>query len=182
MVGAEFPTLAQTLGLAISLGGLAWLTLPHAAAPDPVGAALMGVAGIAWGIYSLRGRRIQAPVRTTAVNFLMAVPLAIIPVLLSMHSLRLTSAGLALAVISGAVTSGLGYALWYSVLPSLGGTRAAIVQLLVPVIAVLGSIIFLGEALTAHLALSGSVILGGVVVAMLGRGSRVPGHESTVDR
>jgi drug/metabolite transporter (DMT)-like permease len=171
MVGAEYPTLGQSLGLALSLGGLAWLTLPHAVAPDPVGAALMGVAGIAWGSYSLRGRRVQAPIRATAVNFIMAVPLALIPVLLSVPSLRLTSEGLILAVISGAVTSGLGYVLWYSVLPALGGTRAAIVQLLVPVIAVLGSIIFLGEALTAHLALSGSVILGGVVLAMLSRKS-----------
>jgi drug/metabolite transporter (DMT)-like permease len=180
MVGAEFPTLGQALGLIVSLAGLAWLTLPHAVAPDPVGAALMGLAGIAWGIYSLRGRRVQAPTRATAANFIMAVPLAIIPVLLSLHSLRLSSSGLLLAVISGAITSGLGYVLWYSVLPSLGGTRAAIVQLLVPVIAVLGSIVFLGEALTAHLALSGSVILGGVVVAMLGRGTRARGRRSQV--
>ncbi|HET8634074.1 MAG TPA: DMT family transporter [Gemmatimonadales bacterium] len=171
MVGAEFPTLGQSLGLVVSLAGLAWLTLPHAAAPDPVGAALMGVAGIAWGIYSLRGRQVQAPIRATALNFIMAVPLGLIPVLLSAHSLRFTSNGVILAIFSGAVTSGLGYVLWYSVLPSLGGTRAAIVQLLVPVIAVLGSIVFLGEALTAHLALSGSVILGGVVVAMVSRQS-----------
>ncbi len=171
MVGAEFPTLAQSLGLVVSLAGLAWLTLPHAVAPDPVGAALMGIAGIAWGIYSLRGRRVQAPIRATALNFIMAVPLAMIPLLLSMHSLRLTTAGLVLAIISGAVTSGLGYVLWYSVLPSLGGTRAAVVQLLVPVIAVMGSIVFLGEPLTAHLALSGSVILGGVMLAMVSRKS-----------
>ena len=182
MVGSEYPTVAESLGLLLALVGLAWLTLPHAVAPDPVGAALMGVAGIAWGSYSLQGRKVTAPIRATAANFIMAVPLALIPVLLSLHSLRLTGDGLMLAVVSGAITSGLGYVLWYRVLPSLGGTRAAIVQLLVPVIAVLGSIIFLGEALTAHLTLSGSVILAGVVVAMLGRGSRVAGRESTVDR
>lgn len=182
MVGSEYPTATESLGLLLALAGLAWLTLPHAVAPDPIGAALMGVAGIAWGSYSLRGRKVTAPIRATAANFIMAVPLALIPVFLSLHSLRLSSDGLILAVISGAVTSGLGYVLWYSVLPSLGGTRAAIVQLLVPVIAVAGSIIFLGEALTAHLALSGSVILAGVVVAMLGRGTRDAGRESTVDR
>jgi drug/metabolite transporter (DMT)-like permease len=181
MVGSEFPSMAEALGLLLSLAGLAWLTLPHAVAPDPLGAALMGVAGIAWGSYSLRGRRVRAPIRATAGNFMMAVPLAAMPVLLSVASLRVTSEGLILAVISGAVTSGLGYVLWYSVLPALGGTRAAVVQLLVPVIAVLGSIIFLGEALTAHLALSGLVILAGVAVAMLGRGTRDAGRESTVD-
>lgn len=169
MLGSEFPSIAESLGLVLSLAGLAWLTLPHAAAPDPLGAALMGVAGIAWGSYSLRGRRVVAPVRATASNFIMAVPLALVPVLASLHSLRLTGDGLILAVISGAVTSGLGYALWYRVLPSLGGTRAAIVQLLVPVIAVAGSVIFLGESLTSHLALSGAVILAGVAVAILGR-------------
>ena len=181
MVGSEFPSMAEALGLLLSLAGLAWLTLPHAVAPDPLGAALMGVAGIAWGSYSLRGRRVRAPIRATAGNFMMAVPLAAMPVLLSVASLRVTSEGLILAVISGAVTSGLGYVLWYSVLPALGGTRAAVVQLLVPVIAVLGSIIFLGEALTAHLALSGLVILAGVAVAMLGRGTRDARRESTVD-
>ncbi|HET9602783.1 MAG TPA: DMT family transporter [Gemmatimonadales bacterium] len=184
VVGSELPSIGETLGLVLSLAGLAWLTLPHAVAPDPVGAALMGVAGIAWGSYSLRGRQVRAPIRASAANFTMAVPLALIPVLLSLHTLRLTSNGLILGVISGAVTSGLGYVLWYSVLPALGGTRAAIVQLLVPVIAVLGSIVFLGEALTAHLALSGSVILAGVVVAMLSRGrqSRVTSRPLTDDR
>jgi drug/metabolite transporter (DMT)-like permease len=140
------------------------------------------VSGIAWGSYSLRGRRVRAPIRATAGNFIMAVPLAAIPLLLSVTSLRVTSEGLILAVISGAVTSGLGYVLWYSVLPALGGTRAAIVQLLVPVIAVAGSILLLGEALTAHLALSGSMILAGVAVAMFGRRTRDASQRSTVDR
>lgn len=182
MARAEFPSIGEALGLVVSLAGLAWLTLPHAVAPDPIGATLMGVAGIAWGSYSLRGRRVAAPVRATAGNFILAAPLAVVPVLLSRHSLHLSTDGLVLAVISGAVTSGLGYVLWYSVLPALGGTRAAVVQLLVPVIAVLGSIIFLGEALTAHLALSGLVILAGVAVAMLGRGTRDASQRSTVNR
>lgn len=171
MARAEFPTIAEFTGLAVAIGGLAWLTLPHAIAPDPVGAMLMGIAGIAWGIYSLRGSRVTTPVRATAANFALAVPVAALPVLMQLRSLHLAPEGLLLAVVSGAVTSGLGYVLWYAVLPTLGATRAAILQLLVPALAVAGSVVFLGEALTRHLAASGSVILLGVLVAVAGRRS-----------
>lgn len=171
MMRSEFPSTSEFVGLAVAVGGLAWLTLPHAQAPDPLGAMLMGIAGIAWGAYSLRGRRVSAPIRASAANFALAVPFAILPLLLRARPLHLSPSGLLLALISGGVTSGLGYVLWYAVLPALGATRAAILQLLVPVIAVAGSIALLGEALTRHLASSGSVILLGVLIAVVGRRS-----------
>lgn len=171
MLRSEFPSPAEFLGLAVAIAGLAWLTLPHAVAPDTLGAVLMGIAGIAWGAYSLRGRTVNAPVRATAANFALAVPIAALPALIQLRSLHLQSEGLLLALISGAVTSGLGYVLWYAALPALGATRAAILQLLVPVLAVAGSVVFLGEVLTRHLAASGSVILLGVLVAVAARRS-----------
>jgi drug/metabolite transporter (DMT)-like permease len=169
MLRSEFPSTAEFLGLAVAIAGLAWLTLPHAAAPDTLGALLMGIAGVAWGVYSLRGRRVTTPVRATAANFAMAAPITVLPMLTQLRSLHLAPEGLLLAVVSGAVTSGLGYVLWYTVLPPLGATRAAILQLLVPVLAVAGSVAFLGEALTRHVAASGAVILLGVLVAVAGR-------------
>ncbi len=169
MARSDFPTTAEFAGLVVAIAGLAWLTLPHAAAPDPFGAMLMGVAGAAWGVYSLRGRKTSAPVRATASNFALAVPLVSLPLLAQSASLHLTGTGLLLAITSGAITSGLGYVLWYTVLPSLGATRAAILQLLVPVIAVAGSIVILGEPLTRHLVASGTVILLGVLLAVAGR-------------
>lgn len=169
MVRERFPAPAEYSGLVVALAGLAWLTLPHATAPDALGAALMAVAGLAWGAYSVRGRRAASPVLATAANFSMALPLVLLPFLARLHQLRLAPTGLLLAVLSGAVTSGLGYVTWYAVLPALGATRAAILQLLVPVIAVAGSIVLLGEPLTGHLAGSGLLIISGVLLALTPR-------------
>ncbi len=135
-------------GLALAIGGLVYLVSPGVTAPDPVGASLMGLAGVAWGGYSLLGRRAADPMQVTALNFICALPLAGVTVLLSLHGLHVTPQGAVLAAASGAVASGLGYFLWYAALRGLAATQAATVQLCVPVIAAFGGVLLLGEAVT----------------------------------
>ncbi|ETX30102.1 DMT family transporter [Roseivivax isoporae] len=161
-------------GAALALGGLAWLLWPGAGAQVslPHGA-LMAAAGVGWGVYSLAGRGAGDPLVTTAANFLLAAPLGLVAGLLMAGSgggVAVPDAyGVALAILSGAVTSGLGYALWYSVLPRLEASVAAVAQLTVPVIAMAGGMLFLGEALTPTFAGAAALVLGGVALSVTGR-------------
>ena len=159
----------QLAGLALALGGLSGLLLPGVSAPPLAGSALMISAGIAWGIYSLRGKGAGDPTRVTAGNFLRAAPLAIALSLcvFLVKGASLDAAGFCYAVASGALTSGIGYAIWYTALPALKATTAATVQLSVPVIAALGGIAFLGEPVTLRLVLASSAILGGIALVLL---------------
>jgi drug/metabolite transporter (DMT)-like permease len=168
----ERPTFREWLGLAIAMAGLAYLVSPGITAPDPVGALLMAASGTGWGIYSLRGKGSTAPVAATAGNFVRALPLAILGVGIAWGTLHTTPRGVALAVVSGALTSGLGYVIWYLALRGLTVTSAAIVQLAVPVIAAAGGIVVLAEEPTMRLAVASVLILGGVGAAVLARGDR----------
>lgn len=159
----------QSVGLALALGGLASLLLPGASAPRWSGALLMTVAGVAWGAYSLLGRGGTRPIETTAGNFLRAAVFAALLSLLSLRGFGWDSRGAVLAVLSGAVASGLGYAIWYTVLPSLRATQAATVQLSVPVIAAIGGVLLLGEVVTLRLLLCSVAILGGIALVLRGR-------------
>lgn len=166
----------QLLGLAVALAGLVALLLPGLATPSLSGALAMLGAGVAWGVYSLRGKRQPAqgqghPTAVTAGNFMRTVPMALVLVLAVLMSDRLSldGRGLLLAVLSGALASGVGYAIWYQALPALKATHAATVQLSVPVIAALGGALFLGEALTLPLLLSSCAILGGIALLILDR-------------
>jgi len=160
------PRPLQAAGLAVALAGLAWLALPGANAPDPWGSALMVAAGCAWGAYSLRARAADDPLATTAHNFLLGVPLAAAFGLALLRSASATPAGIALAAASGALASGGGYVLWYAVMPELGATRAAAVQLAVPVLAGVGATAFLGERLTPRIAVAGVAILAGIALTL----------------
>jgi drug/metabolite transporter (DMT)-like permease len=157
----------QLVGLVLAFGGLLTLLLPGLSAPPLVGSLLMLGAGLAWGIYSLRGKGAGDPTQVTAGNFLRAVPLAIALSLFMLKSQSLDTAGFWYALASGALTSGIGYAIWYSVLPALKATNAATVQLSVPVIAALGGIVFLGESITVRLGLASAAILGGIALVVL---------------
>ena len=159
----------QLLGVACALGGLLALLLPGISAPPLQGAALMLLAGIAWGIYSLRGRSGGDPLRATAGNFLRAVPFATALSIAAIQWLSLDYAGIAYAIASGALTSGAGYAIWYTVLPGLRATHAATVQLSVPVIAAVGGIAFLGEQMTLRLLIAAAAILGGIALVVVVR-------------
>jgi drug/metabolite transporter (DMT)-like permease len=157
----------QLLGLVLALAGLVGLLLPGLSAPPVIGSLLMLGAGVAWGIYSLRGRGEGDPTRVTAGNFLRAVPIAAALSVIMFDRTSLDSAGFWYAVASGAFASGIGYAIWYTALPALKAAKAATVQLSVPVIAALGGIVFLGEPLTLRLVLSSAAILGGIALVIL---------------
>ena len=172
VAGGARPRPVQWAGVALALGGLAWLTLPGVDAPDPVGVGLMALAGAAWGAYSLAGRGARDPLVTTADNFLRGAPFAAGLFVLLGRDLHVTGAGVALAAVSGAVTSGGGYSLWYAALPSLGATRAASVQLSVPVLTAVAAVALLGEPVTTRLVLSAIAILAGIGLTLRGAAAR----------
>ncbi len=159
----------QSAGLLLALAGLVGLLLPGLAAPPLFGSLLMLAAGVAWGVYSLRGRGIADPTGATAGNFLRAIPPTLALSLLFLPAAQVDRAGLTYALISGALASGVGYALWYTALRGLQVTQAASVQLSVPVIAALGGVLLLGEALTPRLLLASLAILGGIALVILVR-------------
>lgn len=168
----ERPPALEWLGLTVAAGGLVALVLPGLSAPPPHAAMLMAAAGVAWGLYSLRGKSSKDALGDTAGNFARGVPIALVASAASVLLARdahATPAGLALAATSGAVTSGLGYVVWYAALSGLTSARAAIVQLAVPVIAALGGVLLLGEPITPRLALCGATILGGIALALASR-------------
>ncbi|MDT8398121.1 MAG: DMT family transporter [Pseudomonadales bacterium] len=157
----------QLGGLLLAMGGLVGLILPGLSAPPLAGASLMLGAGVAWGIYSLRGRGAGDPIRVTAGNFLRTLPITALLSLVLIRDIALDAQGIGYALASGALASGLGYALWYTVLPALKATSAATIQLSVPVIAALGAALFLGEAITLRLALAALAILGGIALVIV---------------
>jgi drug/metabolite transporter (DMT)-like permease len=160
---------SQWSGSAVALGGLIYLMLPGLSSPNPLGALLMCISGIAWGVYSIRGKGVTTPVATTAGNFTRSAPMAIITSAFAFSSVRLEPFGILLALISGVITSGLGYVLWYKVLRNLTTTQASVVQLLVPVLAAFGGVFFLSELASVRLIASSVLILGGVALAALKR-------------
>lgn len=159
----------QWLGVALALAGLVWLVLPGLQAPPAGATLLMAAAGAGWGVYSLRGRRAADALAATTGNFVRAVPLALAVSALAWSALSVDPQGVACAVISGAVTSGIGYVIWYAALRGLAPATAATVQLSVPVLAALGGIVWLGEPMTTRLAVSAAAVLGGIALVIASR-------------
>jgi drug/metabolite transporter (DMT)-like permease len=173
-LGGQKPSAFDLAGMTLALSGLALLGLPGASAPEPLAGLGMLAAGVAWGIYSLRGRReTQPPLAVTAGNFAWAMPfsLAALAVAAPFAPLHASSRGAFLAAASGAVTSGIGYAIWYAALPGLRAARAGIVQLSVPVLTALGGVALLGEHLTPRLLAATALVLGGIALALVGGAS-----------
>jgi len=166
-------------GAALALAGLAYLVSPGVSAPSPFGSALMAAAGVAWGVYSLRGRGAADPLAETAGHFARAALLGSVVGgglgIAALGDVQVTAQGAWLAIASGGFASGLGYAVWYAVLPRLTATRAGIVQLVVPVLVAAGGVLLLEEAITARLVIASGVILGGVGLALDAPRSRAPG-------
>lgn len=156
-------------GLVLALGGLVALLLPGLAAPPIAGAALMAAAGISWGVYSILGKSLGEPIAATGGNFMRALPFAAALALAGMNQSSMDLRGVLYAVLSGAITSGLGYVIWYAALPSLKSTQAAIVQLSVPAIAALGGALLLAEPITERLLLASAAILGGIALTTMGK-------------
>jgi drug/metabolite transporter (DMT)-like permease len=168
--GEQFSALSW-MGLALAVAGLIYLVFPGLTAPDPFGAVMMAIAGVAWGFYSLLGRGTRDPLAATTGAFLLATPAVLVVTLASVFHLgaAVTGAGVAFAIASGALASGLGYVVWYAALRGLGATSAATVQLSVPAIAALGGVIFLAEELTVRLVIASLATLGGVTIVLLQR-------------
>ncbi len=171
LLAGERPRPLEWVGLALSLAGLVVLTRRGLARPDPLGALLMLGAGVAWGIYSLRGRGQGDAVARNAASFMLALPLSLAAGAAAavFSSLRLDVSGACLALVSGVVTSGLGYAVWYAALRGLTATRAAIVQLSAPPLAAAGAVLFLGESFSPRLLAASALILGGIALAVAAR-------------
>ncbi|MBS0538152.1 MAG: DMT family transporter [Proteobacteria bacterium] len=159
----------KLVGLAVALGGLVALLLPGLSAPPAAGAALMAAAGISWGVYSILGKSLGEPIAATGGNFMRALPFAAALALTAVNHSSIDLHGAAYAIASGAVTSGLGYVIWYAALPSLKATQAAIVQLSVPAIAALGGALLLAEPITGRLLLASAAILGGIALTTMGK-------------
>jgi drug/metabolite transporter (DMT)-like permease len=161
-IRGERSLLRDWLGLAVAMAGLLWLTLPGASAPNATGSILMAAAGACWGFYSIAGRSSRDPLSATTGNFWRATLLGTLALGLLIEPDRLTTTGVLMATASGAIASGVGYTVWYAVLPSLGAWRGALVQLTVPVLAGLGAALFLGEAITSRLVIAGVLVAAGV--------------------
>jgi drug/metabolite transporter (DMT)-like permease len=165
------PGLLEWIGLVVAFGGLVYLVLPGLAAPPLVSATLMASAGIAWGFYTLRGKGSEDPLADTAGNFLRSVPMVLIVGALFISSVQITGRGVIFAILSGAIASGIGYSVWYAALKHHTPTRAAVLQLSVPVIAAVGGIVLLSEIATVRLMIAGVLIIGGIGLTLVHRGA-----------
>jgi drug/metabolite transporter (DMT)-like permease len=173
LLQGERPDRAQVLGFALALGGLLVLLLPGASAPDLKGALLMLLAGVAWGFYSLLGRGTREPLAASSGNFLRTLPFVAALLLAYWPQLQGSGLGVLYAVLSGALTSGLGYFIWYSALPGLSAFQAASVQLSVPILAALAGSLLLAEAISLRLLLAALAVLGGIGLILRARVSKV---------
>jgi drug/metabolite transporter (DMT)-like permease len=167
------PNIAEWLGWLLAFGGLVWLLLPGIEAPPATGATLMALAGIAWGVYSIRGRDESNPLVSTCSNFVYSIAFVLILTAVTFFDTDITNRGILLAVISGAITSGIGYVIWYAALNYLSAMQAALVQLSVPAIAAIGGVILLAEPISIRLITSGALILGGISLALVQKSHRV---------
>ena len=171
LIRGERPPILEWLGLALAVGGLVYLVFPGLASPPLVSSLLMAAAGASWGFYTLRGKGSGDPLANTTGNFVRSVPMIVIAAIPFLSKIHLSNRGIVLAVLSGAVTSGIGYTVWYAALKFHTSTRAAVLQLAVPVIAAAAGVVLLDEAATVRLLIAAAMILGGIGLVIFGRGA-----------
>ncbi|CAN5616891.1 DMT family transporter [soil metagenome] len=169
VVSGERPKIMEWLGLIFALGGLIYLVFPGLSAPPLFGSMLMALAGISWGFYTLRGKQSFNPLADTTGNFIRAVPLIVLVSAPFFYQIHLSQKGILLAVLSGAIASGLGYSVWYAALKYHTAARAATLQLSVPALAAIGGVILLSETVSFRLLSATALILGGIALAIVGR-------------
>jgi len=172
LIAGDKPTKGEAVGWLCATAGLVYLVLPGVEAPSPVGTVLMAIAGIAWGVYSIRGRNESDALASTSSNFVRAIVFIPLVLAFTFSSVELTTTGVLLAVASGGVTSGVGYVIWYAALRHIRTIQAALVQLSVPAIAALGGVALLNEPLSRRLVISAGMILGGIAIALMLKSSR----------
>lgn len=161
--------ITEWFGVLIAFAGFVYLILPGISTPSITGFMLMTLAGVAWGVYTLKGQYSENPLIDTTYNFLRIIPVVIVLAIITIHNAHYSSEGIVLAILSGAIASGIGYTIWYVALGGLSATKAAVVQLSVPVIAALGGVVFVAEVITLRLTISALMILGGILLVVLGR-------------
>lgn len=170
-LGGETPRPLEWLGIAIALAGLVYLVFPGLSSPPPVASLLMAAAGVAWGFYTLRGKGSSDPLGDTTGNFIRSVPMIGVAAIPFLSQIDLSARGVILAMLSGAIASGVGYTVWYAALKHHTSARAAVLQLAVPVITAFGGVVLLSEAMTTRLSIGAALILGGIAMAIFGRRS-----------
>lgn len=166
LIKGERPGLMAGVGILFAFSGLVYLLLPGISAPPIISAFLMVLAGLAWGVYSLAGKGVDNPIVATCWNFIGTIPLVIITFMVFHNNVQLTQKGIVLAILSGSLASGIGYTIWYKALPHLTATRAATVQLTVPIIAAIGGVILLSEPVTTRMIIASCAVLGGVYLSI----------------
>lgn len=186
MILAEFmsgkrPLWAEWVGVAMAFMGFVYLVLPSVSTPSLSGFLLMSLSGIAWGYYTLAGKGSRFPLSDTTFNFARTLPLLVLLMAFTLHDAHVSVEGVVLAIISGGLTSAVGYAIWYVALGGLSGIQASVVQLLVPVIAAVGGVVFADEALSMRLLVASAIILGGILMVILGK-SFCHRNVSTMDK
>ena len=161
--------LTEWFGVVIAFAGFIYLLLPGVSTPSVTGFILMTIAGFSWGIYTLKGRGSKSPLSDTAYNFIRTTPFVVLIAISTISNTNFTSEGVLLAVLSGSVTSGIGYTIWYIALGGLSSIQAAVLQLSVPIIAAIGGVVFVSEAITLRLTISAAMVLGGILIVVLGK-------------
>jgi drug/metabolite transporter (DMT)-like permease len=169
IIRGERPRPLEWIGLIVAVGGLVYLVFPGLASPPPVSSTLMAAAGASWGFYTIRGKGSSAPLADTTGNFVRSVPMIAIAGIPFISQINLSRNGVILASLSGAIASGVGYTIWYAALKHHTATRAAVLQLSVPLLAAGGGILFLSESATTRLAVAGALILGGIGLTIFGK-------------
>jgi len=169
LISGNRPRPMEWLGMIVAFLGFVYLISPGVSAPSPIGLLLMVIAGISWGFYTLAGRGSSRPLADTTFNFIRTLPLVAALLLVSFPYTALSTTGIWLAVLSGGIASGIGYSIWYMALGGLSATQAAVVQLIVPVIAAVGGVLFAAEPLHFKLVLASATRLGGVLMVILGK-------------
>lgn len=172
-------SVGELFGFVLALSGFVYLVLPQLQEPSLLGFMMMSVAGIAWAIYTVGGQGSSNALRDTAFNFLRTTPFILLVLMATFNQLEMSLYGVSLAIASGAITSGLGYALWYAVLPHVSTTQAAVMQLLVPILAGIGGVLFASEHLSWRLVISGILVLGGIMLVMLAKRKAPSEHLSS---
>lgn len=162
-------TVFEWVGLFTAFSGLSYLLLPSATAPSWIGSLLMVLSGVAWGFYTLAGKGTINPLVSTANNFLRTIPFIVILFLFTFEKASMSNTGIILAITSGAVTSGFGYAIWYIAINGLTVTQAAVVQLSVPIIAAFGGVLFINEPITMQLIIASTLVLGGILISSISK-------------
>ncbi|MDQ6957195.1 MAG: DMT family transporter [Mariprofundaceae bacterium] len=160
------PNMAEWTGLAMAFVGFIYLIYPDLSSPSAMGFLLMSISGIAWGFYSIQGMHSKKPLFDTAQNFIKTLPFIIILALITLPQSHLNLQGILLALLSGGIASGMGYAIWYKALTGLSNNQAAVVQLAVPVIAAIGGVLFVLEEMTLRLIISTVMVLGGILIVI----------------